>query len=101
MPMTSDPALVAALTESLMSLAGPRRWDKSVAYSRAIAAAITAHPAVIAYVEGLRDVAEKARRVDAAGGERTAEFDEAMRDLHVALDRLAEATGGSNGNDQP
>jgi hypothetical protein len=100
MPMTSDPALVAALTESLMSLAGPRRWDKSVAYSRAIAAAITAHPAVAAYVEGLRDVAEKARRVDEA--ERgTSDFDAAMRDLHVALDRLAEATGGTNDDAQP
>jgi hypothetical protein len=93
MPMTSDPDLVAALTESLLSLAGPRRWNKTAAYSRALAAAIAAHPAVAAYVEGLRDVAEKARRVEAASQDPTADLDAAMRDLHAALDRLAEATG--------
>jgi hypothetical protein len=101
MPMTSDPALIAALTESLMSLAGPRRWNTSAAYSRALAAAIVAHPAVAAYVERLRDVAEEARRVDLAGDERAADFDAALRDLHSALDRLAGATGGSDDDAQP
>jgi hypothetical protein len=87
MPMPPDPALVAALTESLMSLAGPRRWNTSHAYSHAIAAAVATHPAMAGYVEELRDVAEKARRVDAA--ERgTPEFEAALRDLHAALERL-------------
>ncbi len=83
-----------------MSLAGPRRWNKSLAYSRALAAAITAHPAVMAYVQGLRDVADKARRVDAAGHDPAADFEAAMRDLHAALDHLAETTGGSGGEAQ-
>jgi hypothetical protein len=96
MPMTSDPALVAALTESLMSLAGPRRWNTSAAYSRALAAAIVTHPAIAAYVERLREVAEEARRVDLASDERAADFDAALRDLHAALDRLAQARGGDN-----
>ena len=95
MPMTSDPALVAALTKLLMSLAGPRRWNTSAAYCRAMAAAIVTHPAIAGYVERLRDVAEKARRVDAAGRE-TPDFDAALRDLHAALDRLARARGGDN-----
>jgi hypothetical protein len=96
MPMTSDPALVAALAESLMSLAGPRRWNTSAAYSRALAAAIVTHPAIAAYVERLREVAEEARRVDLASDERAADFDAALRDLHAALDRLAQARGGGN-----
>jgi hypothetical protein len=63
MPKTVDPAFVAALTESLKSLGGPRSGDRSAAHGKAMAAAITAHPAVISHVEGLREVAEKARRV--------------------------------------
>jgi len=88
MPTATDPAFVAALVESLTSLAGPRRWNASAAYARAVAAAVAAHPAVIAYIDGLRDVAEKARRVDATGDERTADFDAALRDLRASLDRL-------------
>jgi len=95
MPTTTDPAFIAALVESLTSLAGPRRWNASAAYARAVAAAVAAHPAVIAYIDGLRDVAEKARLVDATGDERTADFDAALRDLHAALDCLGAATHGT------
>ena len=95
MPTTVDPEFVAVLTESLKSLAGPRSGDRAAAYGKAIAAAITAHPAVISYLEGLREVAEKAQRVDASRGGRSDEFDKALRDLHDVLDRVLRSRAGS------